>query len=1022
MIHISYAQSIYKKDPLTILADSLDNEDNKGALVIRKQALEKYKNTSEDYFKYLEAKYYYSQSCVYEYRSYDFHNTDPKLAISKDDREKYLDSALNVAYKSRSIYENVKSPDKKFQYDIQNRIYHQIAYLGNWRRALEEAELGFSILQDTLGEKDRVFVNLIYNLGYINTEIGDYSKAVAYYQRSIDLYKDILGEDNVDMAQSYTKIAVEYGNIGLRKKELVSLLKAKSIWENLNNKENRRSLYACYGNLFYWYSYYGDYDKAEEYLFKKNKLRQEEIIDKTGIVRNDEESYKAQLNEWFDLMLHYFRKKDTVNAINNTQKIVNKVSSRDDLLNFETKIYSSTLKYYADILKESEPEKALDLLSKAINTQVEYKLVHPTNPIFYQIEKAELLIDLKEYTEADSLLNKIILETESNLSTESFRLFILKGKVSDLLGDKKSAQLYFDKAFTTSINGEEAEIEKLSFEDIKPIISFESVDGFIEMGDFYFTLFKGNGDKRNLLKAFQRYTVASRIFNNLYLGERFNNTLYDSYSTINQRLLLCADEDQNNNKLLLQAINEIENNGSKLSWSNFIFNKERKQVKLPERLLDKEEELKAELNFYKNKLFDTSEKSEDKKTVWKEKIYELEASYLKVQDTIEQSYNSYYQFNFQDFDIELLQNKLDYDSAIIKYIIANDHVFSILVSKNNIKLFKLGDKETISASMKRVSSIVNNRILNYQDDFNNLKNLLLSDIPIGSYDQLTIVPDGYLFYLPFEMLIFSENMPLISYSTSLLLLTEQKTKLLKNNNIQIGAFAASTSYNKDAKTDEISNSYELASVNLEIKNILDIFEGKAFINSSKETFLTEANNFDILHLSMHSSLNGVDPEFSSLNFYGDDQTNKLFISELYNETFKANMVVMSSCDTGNGIYKNGEGVISLSRAFTYAGVPSTIMSLWKVPDEESAVLMRLFYENLKKGQRKDKALYQAKLDYLKNTEDTFLKHPYYWAGFVISGDTSSITASTNYMLWILLGLVIVLPSWFIIKKSFKLFQ
>jgi hypothetical protein len=113
MIHIGYAQSIYKKDPLTILADSLVNEDNKETLDIRKQALEKYKNTSEDHFKYLEAKYYYSQSCVYEYRSYDFHNTDPKLAISIDDREKYLDSALNVAYKSSNIYEDIKSPDKK---------------------------------------------------------------------------------------------------------------------------------------------------------------------------------------------------------------------------------------------------------------------------------------------------------------------------------------------------------------------------------------------------------------------------------------------------------------------------------------------------------------------------------------------------------------------------------------------------------------------------------------------------------------------------------------------------------------------------------------------------------------------------------------------------------------------------------------------------------------------------------------------------------------------------------------------
>ncbi|MEN8125363.1 MAG: CHAT domain-containing tetratricopeptide repeat protein [Bacteroidota bacterium] len=1022
MIHASCAQSIYKKDSLTLLADSLDKGDHKAALLIRKQALENFKNSSEEYFKYLEAKHYYTQSCVYENRSYDYANSDPNLALTKEDRKKYLDSALNLAYKARKIYKNVKKPDKQFLYDIQNRIYHQTAYLGNWRHALEEAELGYSILMDTLGEKDRVFVNLIYNLGYINTEIGDYSMAVKYYQRSLDLYKDILGENNVDIAQSYTKIAVEYRNLGLRKKELESLLKAKTIWEKLNLDENRASLYNCYGNLFHWYSYYGDFDKAEEYLAKKVKVREKENTGLIGIARNEEEAYEEQLNEWFDLMLHYLRKKDTVNATNNIKKILNKVGPKVDILNFETKIYSLTLKYYSDILKGSEPEKALNFISKAINTQVKYRLVHPTNPIFYQLEKVELLIDLQKIKEGDSYISQLMLDVKTYTPIELFRLFILKGKISDLLDDKISAQEYFDKALLIFDKGEKTQMGNVRFEDLKPIISFESVDGFIQMGDFYFNIFKEKGDNSNLKKAFYRYTLASKIFNDLYLGEQYNNTLYYSYSMINQRLLLCANEDQNNKELLMKTINEIENNGSKLSWSKFIFNNERKQIKLPERLLNKEKELKAELNFYKNKLFDKNESSVDKKRVWKEKIYELDASYLKIQDTIKLSYNNYYQFNFRDFDIESLQNKLDYDAAIIKYIVTNDYVFSIVISKNNIKLFKLGDKKTIDVSLKRVFNIINNRILNYQDELDNLKNSLLGEIPIELYKNITIVPDGSLFYLPFEILIFSKNMPLISYSPSLLLLMEQKNESFINNNIQIGAFAASSSYNTDKSTDDISNSSKLTNVDFEIKNILDIFEGKAFINSSKETFLNQVNNFDILHFSMHSSLNDIDPEFSSLNFYGDEKINRLFISELYNETFKANMVVLSSCDTGNGIYKNGEGVISLSRAFTYAGVPSTVMSLWKVPDKESAILMKLFYQNLKKGQPKDKALFQAKLDYLKNTDDSFLKHPYYWAGFVVSGNTSAITPSTNYILLVLLGLVIVLPIWFVIRKSFKPFK
>ena len=1022
MIHISYAQSIYKKDSLTLLADSLDLEDHTEALIIRELALNKFKNGSDDYSKYVISKYYYTQSCVYEKRSYDYHNADSNIALTKSEREQYLDSAINSAYKARKIYKIVKKPDKIFQYEIQNRIYHQTAYAGNWRNALEEAKFGYSILKDTLGEKDQVFINLIYNQAFIYGEIGDYSKAAEYYQKSLDLYKNLSGEENIDMAQSYTKIAVEYRKLGLKKKELESLLKAKTIWENLALDYKRRNLYECYGNLFYWYSYYGDFDRAEEYMLKKKKLKKIKNKGTYGIARNSEESYEVQLNDWFDLMLHYGRKKDTMNAIINAEKIIKKINNKNDLLNFETKIYASTLNNYSKIIFNKDPEMALEMISKAVSIQEKYQLAYATNPAFFRIEKSELLFKLRKYSEADSLLNSMVLDVASNNRTDFFRLYILKAKTSNELGNEKIAQVYFDKAFTNSIINDDISLEKIEFADLKPIISFESVDGFIDMGEYYFSLFRTGGNKLNLHKAFHRFALASKIFNNLYLGSRFNNTLYDRYSTINQRLLLCANEEENN-RFLLRSINEIENNGSKLSWSKFIFNNERKRVKLPERLLKKEEELKAELNFYKNKLFDKTENSEDKRSLWKEKIYELETSYLKIQDTIKHSYNSYYQFNFQDFDLVLLQNKLDDDSAIIKYIVTDDYVFSILISKKDILLFKLDSKKDIDFLVKRVRSIINNRILNYQDELDGLKSLLLNEIPLGNFENITIVPDGELFYLPFEMLLLDENMPYISYSPSLLLLTEQKTRSFEKSNIQIGAFAASSSFNRNSASEVRSNSQELMNVNLEIKSILEIFEGKAFINSSKKTFLNQANNFDILHFSMHSSLSEINPEFSSLNFYGDDENNRLFISELYNETFKADMVVLSSCDTGSGIYKNGEGVISLSRAFTYAGVPSTVMSLWKVPDRESAELMKYFYQNLKKGQTKDKALFQAKLEYLNNTDDDFLKHPYYWAGFVLSGDTSAITpSSTNYMLWILLGLVIVLPTCFMFRKSFKLFQ
>ncbi len=92
------------------------------------------------------------------------------------------------------------------------------------------------------------------------------------------------------------------------------------------------------------------------------------------------------------------------------------------------------------------------------------------------------------------------------------------------------------------------------------------------------------------------------------------------------------------------------------------------------------------------------------------------------------------------------------------------------------------------------------------------------------------------------------------------------------------------------------------------------------------------------------------------------------------------MVVLSACDTGRGKIRNGEGVFGLRRAFTIAGARTLIMSLWKVGDESTALLMEYFYQELKKDLSKPDALRQAKLRFRKEKPE-----PYFWAGFVCIG-------------------------------------
>jgi CHAT domain-containing protein/Tfp pilus assembly protein PilF len=100
------------------------------------------------------------------------------------------------------------------------------------------------------------------------------------------------------------------------------------------------------------------------------------------------------------------------------------------------------------------------------------------------------------------------------------------------------------------------------------------------------------------------------------------------------------------------------------------------------------------------------------------------------------------------------------------------------------------------------------------------------------------------------------------------------------------------------------------------------------------------------------------------------------------------LVVMSACETGVGEIQVGEGVYGLRRAIVLAGAEAQIMSLWKVDDKATAQLMADYYLNLlKKGAGRADALREVQLSMLANKET---RHPYFWAGFIESGDWRSL--------------------------------
>lgn len=163
-------------------------------------------------------------------------------------------------------------------------------------------------------------------------------------------------------------------------------------------------------------------------------------------------------------------------------------------------------------------------------------------------------------------------------------------------------------------------------------------------------------------------------------------------------------------------------------------------------------------------------------------------------------------------------------------------------------------------------------------------------------------------------------------------------------------------------------------------------------NANEERLRTDLQSyiFNILHFSAHGFLNDRSPLASKIlltHMAADDAwDDALEVKELYNMQIRANLGIISSCNSGTSHFPpTSEGLISIGRAFFYAGCPSVLISKWSLKAQPTGQIVSATSKNLKQGMRTAKALQQAKLTYLNETTNQAELAPYFWAGLNLWG-------------------------------------
>jgi CHAT domain-containing protein len=902
---------------------------------------------------------------------------------------------------------------------------------------MDQAESAFRLAREVADRiQDQVGVcDALLNIGIVHDIKGEHPEAISYFAQSLSLAERL--DDKSRISRSLMDTGIAYGGIGDWNQQLDFYSRAQTVAESIPDSELIAKSSSNLGEL---YRVTGNYEKSIEHFqkavnaFENGKLVESRGKDTSGLakaLRGIGAVYLAQGN--YSLAMSYFQR--SLRALGQSED----QSFLLVLFNDLGQVYES----------QGDYAHALDYYRKGLALSVQRQAQENRAQFLQDIGIVEEASG--QYKAASDDLHKSLTLYDKTACQECVgSVWMNLGEIEEAQGHIQEAIEAWQKGLTLSESaGVPQNIGQAAAAMAMLYVKQGKYEQALDFSERAIAVANQLNTKEALWKAKQSAGLA---FRGLGKNEQTRVTFEDAVSIIEQlRAQVVGSEEQQQSFFserltpygdmveLLVAQNQIADalvyaeRAKGRSLLDVLQSARRSITKsMTQEEREKEQQLQSEMVSLNRQMDSETGKEKPDPARASDLKARIETARLQYGELQTNLYAAHPELRIQRGQVQpiSLQESAtllpDSRSALLEYVIGEEKTYLFVLTRPEgsdpaapeLKVYVIPETQR---QLKRRAELfreqLSQRDLAFRPTSRNLFRTLLGQAKsqLAGRTALVIVPDGPLWNLPFQALLGNDGRYLlqdyaVAYAPSLTVLREMirvRQKRLPSTVTPLSptllAMAdpvlgqetlqrASISY----RGERFSPLPEAKREAINLKQLYGSDQSKVYTGSDagEDRFKAEAGQYRVLHLATHGIFNDASPMYSNLLLSPGNVNSKedglLEAWEISQMDLKADLAVLSACETGRGRVSAGEGVIGLTWAFFVAGVPTTVVSQWKVESASTAILMLGFHRALRTGNTQGgspfaiaRALQRAELQLLRTQQ---YAHPFYWAGFIVLGD------------------------------------